>query len=241
MADRRVAVVTGSSSGIGEAIASAFAADGWQVVVNSGSSVEAGQAVAERIGGSYVQADVSKPEQAGDLVAKAVELHGRLDLLVSSAGTTVTIPHDDLEAVTPDVWERILGVNMLAPWWLAVAAMPHLQKAPEGQIINITSTSASRVEGSSIPYAVSKAGLQHMTRLLAKAFGPDVRVNAVAPGFTETPWTRDWDEVRTMVTEQVPLRRAGRPEDVAEACLAVSRGSYLTGVVVPVDGGLSLL
>ncbi len=241
MSERRVAVVTGSSSGIGEAIASAFAADGWQVVVNSATSVEAGREVAERIGGTYVQADVSDPGQASELIATAVDRHGRLDMLLSSAGTTVTIPHDDLEAVTPEVWERILSVNMLAPWWLAVAAMPHLQAAPEGQIINITSTSATRVEGSSIPYSVSKAGLQHMTRLLAKAFGPEVRVNAVAPGFTETPWTRDWDEIRAMVEERVPLRRAGRPEDVAEACLAISRGSYMTGAVVPVDGGLSLL
>lgn len=238
---RPVALVTGSSSGIGAAIATALAAEGTLVVINSSSTPGAGQALAAEIGGRYRQADVSDRAAAADLVGGVVADFGRLDILVNSAGVTAMIPHEDLDAATPEIWQRVLGVNMLAPWWLSAAAVPHLRAAAKGQIINVSSTSANRVEGSSIPYAVSKAGLEHMTRLLAKALGPEVRVNAVAPGFTDTPWTDGWDQVRRTVEESVPMRRAGTPKDVADACIALYRANYLTGVILPVDGGLSLL
>ncbi len=95
--------------------------------------------------------------------------------------------------------------------------------------------------GSSIPYSVSKAGVNHMTRMLAKALGPEVRVNAVAPGMVDTPWTDGWDEAREMVERSVAMRRAGQPADIAAACRLVARNTYMTGSIVTVDGGLSLL
>lgn len=239
--DRGVALVTGSSSGIGAAVARGFASHGYRVVVNSSRSREAGEAIAREIGGVYEQADIGEPGQAAALVERSVQSFGRLDVLVNCAATTAVIPHAEVEQVTPDVWRRILDVNVVGTWSVIVSAVPHLRATGSGQIINITSTSGSRPAGSSIPYAVSKAGLNHMTALLAKALGPEVRVNAIAPGLVDTPWTADWDEARVHVTENVALGRPGKPEDVAVACLGIANARYMTGAVVPVDGGLSLL
>jgi ketoreductase RED2 len=237
----RAALITGSSSGIGAAIARAFAAEGYAVALNSSRSREAGEVLAEELGGIYEQADVADPAEGASLVERAVERLGGLDVLVNCAGTTAVIPHDDLEQAGPKVWRRILDVNVIGTWSVITAAVPHLKRSGAGQIINITSTSGTRPAGSSIPYAVSKAALNHMTLLLAKALGPEVRVNAVAPGLVDTAWTADWHEARAFVAENVALRRPAAPEDIAIACLGVANASYMTGAVVPVDGGLSLL
>jgi ketoreductase RED2 len=237
----RVALVTGSASGIGAATARALARAGASVVVNSRSSREAGEALATELGGRYVQADVAEDTQARALVEEAAAVHGRLDVLVNNAGTTVRIPHADLEAATPEVWRRILDVNVLGAWNVTVAAVPHLRRAPGGGcVVNITSLAGVRPVGSSIPYAVSKAALNHLTLLLANVLGPEVRVNAVAPGLVDTPWTADWDAERAAVRAGAPLRRSGSPDDVAAAVLGVVASPYQTGTVVLVDGGLHL-
>lgn len=237
----KVALVTGSSSGIGEAVARAFAAEGASVVVNSSKSVEEGQRVAGDLADAiYLRADVSDETQARALVEGAVERYGRLDVLVNNAGTTVLIPHPDLEAVTTEVWRKILDTNVLGTWYTTVAAVPHLQASGEGSIVNVTSLAGVRPTGSSIPYAVSKAGLNHMTKLLAGVLGPQVRVNAVAPGLIDTPWTAEWEAVRQNVRQRAPLGRSGLPEDVAEVVLMLVRSPYVTGEVVVVDGGLQL-
>ena len=236
----KVALVTGSSSGIGAEVARVLAGQGATVVVNSSSSVEAGEAVAAEIGGSYVQADVSDEASAGRLVAETVERHGRLDVLVNNAGTTVVIPHADLDAVTAEVWHRILDVNVIGTWFVSHAAVPHLRATGDGSIVNITSVAGLRPRGSSIPYAVSKAALNHLTVLLANVLGPEVRVNAVAPGLVDTPWTEDWDAIRAAVEATAPLRRSGRPEDIAAAVLGIIQTRYATGQVLAVDGGISL-
>ncbi|MDQ1395243.1 MAG: ketoreductase, partial [Acidimicrobiaceae bacterium] len=186
----KVALVTGSASGIGEAVARTFAAEGASVLVNSVSSVETGTAVARSLPDAhYVQADVSDEAQARSLVDAAVERWGRLDILVNNAGTTTVIPHEDLDAVTDDVWHRILDVNVLGTWYVSRAAVGALRRDGGGTIINMTSLAGVRPTGSSIPYAVSKAALNHLTLLLANVLGPDIRVNAVAPGLVDTPWT----------------------------------------------------
>ncbi len=236
----RVALVTGSSSGIGAEVARRLAADGLHVVVNSRSSVEAGEAVAQEVGGSYLQADVGDPEAARALVAQVVEQHGRLDVLVNNAGTTELIPHADLAAATPEVWRRLYEVNVIAPFVLVTAAEQALRAAAPGCVVNVSSLAGVRPVGSSIPYAASKAALNHTTRLLASALGPDVRVNAVAPGLVDTPWTQDWDTVRQYVHAQAPLRRSASPGDVAEVVMGLVRSTYVTGEVVVVDGGLGL-
>jgi len=239
--DGRVALVTGSASGIGAATARMLADAGATVVVNSVRSVEAGQAVADALPrSSYVQADVADEAQAAALVDQVVGRHGRLDLLVNNAGTTQVIPHGDLEAATPDVWRRIFDVNVIGTWQVTVAAVPHLRASGHGQVVNVSSLAGERPTGSSIPYACSKAALSHMTRLLANTLGPDLRVNAVAPGLVDTPWTADWDTVRAFVSSQAPLGRSATPEDVAEVILGLVRARYVTGEVVLVDGGLHL-
>jgi ketoreductase RED2 len=237
----RVALVTGSSSGIGAAVAARFAEFGASVVVNSATSVAAGQQVAGDLPDAiYVQADVADPTQAQLLVDATVGHYGRLDIVVNNAGTTAVIPHDDLDAATPEVWEKILRVNVIGPWNVVRAAAPHLRASGDGVILNMTSLAGVRAVGSSIPYAVSKAALNHLTVLLANVLGPEVRVHAVAPGLIDTPWTEGWDEVRAAVQERAPLQRSGTPDDVADACVGLISARYATGQVLVVDGGVWL-
>jgi ketoreductase RED2 len=236
----QVVVVTGSSSGIGAATAHAFADVGASVLVNSARSVAEGEAVAASLPDAlYVQGDITDPGVPERLVAAALDRWGRLDTLVNNAGTTALIPHHDLEAASVDVWRRIFEVNVFGTWAMSVAAMPALRDA-RGSIVNVASVAGVRPTGSSVPYAASKAALNHMTVLLAKVVGPEVRVNAVAPGLVDTPWTEDWDVVREVVRQVAPLKRSGQPEDVAEVILALARAAYVTGQVVVVDGGLSI-
>jgi len=237
----QVALVTGSSSGIGAACARELAAAGMRVVVNSSSSVAAGSALAHELPEAiYVQADIADSGQARSLVDQAAERWGRLDLVVNNAGTTVRIDHADIDAVTDETWARILGVNVVGTWSVIRAAVPALRATGGGSIINVTSLAGVRPTGSSIPYAVSKAALNHMTSLLAAALGPEIRVNAVAPGLVDTPWTAEWDDVRGLVQAMAPLRRSGKPVEVAETVLALARAEYITGEIVVVDGGLQL-
>jgi ketoreductase RED2 len=234
-------LVTGSSSGIGAATARRFAELGASVVINSSTSAEAGRSLAAELpGASYVRADISRLEQAQRLVDEVIDRCGRLDVLVNNAGTTQVIPHGDLDAATPAVWRRIFDVNVIGTWQVTVAAAAHLQASGRGQIVNISSVAGERPTGSSIPYACSKAAVSHMTRLLANALGPAVRVNAVAPGLVDTPWTADWGPVREFVNAQAPLQRTACPDDVAEIVVGLARSSYVTGEVVIVDGGLHL-
>jgi ketoreductase RED2 len=241
----KVVVVTGSSSGIGEATARAFAAEGATVVVNSSTSVEAGQAVTDDLIGqgataTYVQADVSDDPARRHLIDTVVGHHGRLDVLVNNAGVTQVIPHHDLEAVTEDIFRRILDVNLIGTFELTKLAMPHLQATGDGAVVNVTSVAGVRPTGSSVPYAVSKAALNHLTVLLANVSGPAVRVNAVAPGLIRTPWTADWGPLHDLMAERAPLGRSGEPDDIAGAVVDVAANRYLTGQVLVVDGGLSL-
>jgi ketoreductase RED2 len=238
--DGHAVVVTGSSSGIGAATARAFAALGASVLVNSARSVDDGEAVAASLPDAlYVQGDITEAGVPERLVAAALERWGRLDTLVNNAGTTAVIPHHDLQAASIDVWRRIFEVNVFGTWAMSVAAMPALREA-RGAIVNVASVAGVRPTGSSVPYAASKAALNHMTVLLAKVVGPEVRVNAVAPGLVDTPWTADWDVVREVVRQVAPLRRSGEPDDVAEIVVALARAAYVTGQVVVVDGGLSI-
>ncbi len=238
----RVVLVTGSSSGIGEAIAQRFSALGASVVVNSASSVEAGERVAAALPGeaAYVRADISDPDQARGLIDATVERFGRLDVLVNNAGWTTVVPHDDLDALTDEIFRKTFEVNVFGTWWLTKAAIPHLRNVDDGNIVNITSIAGVRPVGSSIAYSMTKAALNQMTQLLAKSYGP-IRVNAVAPGLVATPWTSDWDAMHATVASRAPVPRSATPDDVAEATLAFVRNRYTSGDIMVVDGGLTLV
>lgn len=237
----KVAIVTGSSSGIGEAIVRRLASLGASVVVNSATSVEAGERITANLGSNavYVQADISDKVAGEHLIARTIKRFGKLDILINNAGWTTPVPHHDLEALTDDIFARTFNVNVTGTWMLTKAAMPYLKQSDDGNVVNITSIAGIRPVGSSIAYAMTKAALNHMTLLLAKSCGP-VRVNAVAPGLVETPWTKDWQAQHDGVKVMAPLKRSAIPDDCVEATLGLLRTRYATGQIFVVDGGLTL-
>ncbi len=237
----KVSLITGSSSGIGAECARALAAAGARVVVNSSSSIAAGEAVASELPGGafYIQGDISDPSQCRNLVGSVVERCGRLDVLVNNAGWTTRVPHTDLEALTDEILLKTFEVNVHGTWWMSKAAMPALTES-EGCIVNITSIAGLRPVGSSVAYGMAKAALNMLTIDLAKHFGP-VRVNAVAPGLVATPWTSDWDDSHAAIAALVPAKRSATPEDCARAVMACVTNTYMTGAIVKVDGGTTLV
>jgi ketoreductase RED2 len=240
--DGQVAIVTGSSSGIGEATARRLSGLGANVVVNSSSSIEAGTAVADSLPTEslYVRADISDHSQCDELITTTVERFGQLDVLVNNAGWTTRVPHGDLEALTDEIFRRTFEVNVFGTWWLTKAAMPHLRQSANANVVTITSIAGLRPIGSSIAYAMSKAALNHLTLLLAKSCAP-VRVNAVAPGLVATPWTSQWEDQHASIAATAPLHRSATPDDCAEAVIGLIRSTYVTGHVVVVDGGTTLV
>ena len=241
----RVALITGSTSGIGAATARRLARDGYKVALHSRSSAEVGKRMADELAGaSYHQADLADEQATRELVAAVLKHHGRLDVLVNNAGQSVRISHTDLKAATPAVWRRMLDVNLIAPFVLVTEAEPALRKSAEGGrpacIVNIGTHAGVRPKGASIPYATAKAGLHHVTRLLALALGPAIRVNCVAPGLVETPMGANWPEATELWNTRSAMRRPAKPEDIADLVAALVANDYVTGEIVIADGGLNL-
>jgi len=241
----RVALVTGSTSGIGAAIARRLAHDGYTVALHSRSSAEVGRAMAKELRkASYHQADLGDETATRGLVASVLEAHGRVDVLVNNAGLSIRIPHTDLKAATPALWRQMLDVNLIAPFMLVAEAETALrQSASSGRsasIVNIGTHAGSRPKGSSIPYAASKAALHHVTKLLALSLGPEIRVNAVAPGLVETPMTASWPDMLETWKTRSPMKRPAKPEDIADLVAALCANDYVTGEIVIADGGLNL-
>jgi len=238
----KVAIVTGSSSGIGEEIARRLSELGATVVVNSANSVDAGKQVAKSLTTEslYIQADISDQVSGQKLIDMTISKFGKLDILINNAGWTTLVAHHDLDSLNDEIFKKTFDVNVFGTWWLTKAAMPHLKKSTDGNVVNITSIAGVRPVGSSIAYAMTKAALNHMTILLAKSCGP-VRVNAVAPGLVETPWTRDWQAQHDNVSRVAPLKRSATPQDCGEATIALIRNKYATGQIFVVDGGLTLV
>jgi len=245
-ADRPVALVTGSTSGIGAAVARRLSQDGYAVVLHSRASADAGKALAAELGNAiYIQADLGDDSQRGRLIAEAVAAWGRLDVLVNNAGISRVIPHGDLAAATPEVWHELYDVNVVAPFRLITEAQDALRAAASrgrpASVVNISSHAGIRPKGASIPYAATKAALNHVTKLLAVTLAPDIRVNAVAPGLVDTPLTADWTDAQRLWKERAPMRRAASPADIAQAVALLVASDYLTGEVLLSDGGLNLV
>lgn len=243
----KVAIVTGSSMGIGKAIAEHLVREGATVIIHSGRSVEAGESTAKELGMQYIQADVQQQDDCIRLIEETVSRFGRLDILVNNAGVNKLIPHGDLEAVDEEWMRRVFEINVFGQFWLCKAAMPYLKQSEDGNIINVTSAAGVRPGGSSIPYAMTKAAVNHMTMLLAKSHGP-VRVNAIAPGLIETRITTKsdtnpafWDKLSTDISEAIPLGRLGQPDDLGPLVIGICNSRYMTGQVIVVDGGKMLV
>jgi 3-oxoacyl-[acyl-carrier protein] reductase len=242
---RKVALVTGSATGIGRAVAIRFAKEGLAVAVNySRSETEARETLDEvqKLGvpALLCKANVADEYAVNAMVQRCAQELGGLNVLVNNAGTTRFIEHTNLDAVTTDVWDEILGVNLKGTFFCSRAALPHLQKNG-GSIVNITSVAGLQGNGSSIPYAASKAAVNCMTKSLARAFGPTVRVNAVAPGPVLTRWLADHLDRVAQLLSTTPMGRAAIPEDIADAAYFLALGTNLiTGQVVVVDGGRTM-
>ena len=220
------------------------------VVVNYSRSVDDATATVAELAALGVEAlpvkaDVSREDEVKAMVDQAAGHFGRLDVLVNNAGTTRFIPFPDLDAVTDEVWQHILGVNLMGTWYTARAAAPHLREN-RGCIINIASIAALRASGSSLPYGVSKAAINQLTRALAIALAPDVRVNAVNPGLVSSRWFRQpFGEEAAAAQEaawskRTPLQAVATPEHVAQAVMGFVRSDLVTGQHLVVDGGLNL-
>lgn len=242
----KAALITGGGSGIGLAATEMFARCGATVAANVLPGDAEAAARIERLAGEGLAvfpapADIAIPAEVERLVGAVVGRMGKLDYLLNNAGITNTrepIDFADLAAMTGEFWDRILAVNLVAPFNCARAAAPAL-KASRGAIVNTASLAGLGIRGSSIAYAASKAALINLTRSLAKALAPDVRVNAVAPALVETPITATWPAARIQGSvSRTLLARTSRPEEVAEAMLYLSAGaSYMTGQTIVLDGG----
>jgi 3-oxoacyl-[acyl-carrier protein] reductase len=243
-----VAIVTGGGTGIGRAVAESLARAGaGAVVVNYSRSEEDAVATAAALGelgceGVPRRASVADDAAVREMVDETVARFGRLDVLVNNAGTTRFIPMTDLDAVTADVWDEILSVNLMGPFSCSRAAAPALRRA-RGAIVNVASIAGTRASGSSLPYGVSKAALLQLTRNLAVALAPEVRVNAVVPGLVSTRWfrVRFGDEAAASQEERLaaatPLGAVATPEHVAQAVMGFLGSDLVTGESVIVDGG----
>jgi 3-oxoacyl-[acyl-carrier protein] reductase len=237
----RVAIVTGGATGLGRAIALALADAGSCVVITYINAVDAARATTRdldsRSGGLAIRSDVSDWEAASGVVATAEDLFGAVSILVNNAGITKYIPAADLESVSRADWQRIQDVNVGGAFGMVRAVGPRMRQAGLGSILNVASTSAFTHDGSSVPYIVSKGALVSLTHVLARALAPDIRVNAVAPGWMNTPWLERYlpEDQRREIE-----RSAIRPvdvEQVAVAAVGLIAADGVTGQILSVDNG----
>jgi 3-oxoacyl-[acyl-carrier protein] reductase len=240
----KVALVTGGASGIGLATALRLAGAGATVAINHLESDPRGVHEAASHGLVSAPGDVSSAAGCAAMVARALDALGRLDYLVNNAGTPATpepIPPENLDAMTEEFWHAILQTNLMGPFRCSKAAAPAL-RAAKGAVVNTASVAGLTFMGSSVAYGASKAGLINLTQNLARALAPDVRVNAVAPGAVDSPWSEAWgNERKARSAERALLKRRCTPDDIAEVIVFLLTGARMvTGQTVVVDGGLML-
>jgi len=244
----KAAVVTGGSRGVGRATALALAERGCSVLLSSSSSKEAAEEVAGLVEAKGVKAVAFQGDVADDAACRkmmdtANDAFGRLDVLVNNAGTTEFVAHGDLEGATDEIWDRILAVNLKGPFQCIRAAEKYLRAAGTAHVVNIASVAGVAGTGSSVPYCASKGALINLGTTMARALGPEIRVNTVSPGFIEGEWLKTgmgekYEIVKAGMEKKAVLNAVSKPEDVAAAILAFITGSDLvTGQNVVCDGG----
>lgn len=239
-----VAIVTGCTGGLGQRICRAFAEQGTQVAGIYVQSKEQAETFAKEwshLGPRCiaVQADLTKQEQIARMVDRVMETYGQIDILINDAAYNQVVPFKDLDGLTMEIWDYILLLNLTSPFMCAKAVAPIMLRQKRGRIVNVASAAAFVPRGSSIAYAVSKAGLIHLTRCLAVALGPDVAVNAVAPGtMTGTRMAAKWGPGHVeRVVKDLALQRSVDRDDVARQIVEFCRSDSTTGQALILDSG----
>ncbi len=244
-----VALITGAATGIGRAAAVALAEAGYDVVINysrSGQAARETAALAQAKGAKTLlfQCDVSDDPSVRKMLAAVEQEFGRLDALVNNAGTTSNVKPSDFEAMTAEEWDRVFAVNVRGMFQVTRAATP-LLKAARGSVVNTASIVGLRPGPQPLPYAASKAAVVSLTKLLALNLAPDVRVNAVAPGWMEGDWMKRmletrYDDLMARRAKSTPLRRCATSEDVAEVIVnLITSNRFVNGEIIVIDGGYS--
>jgi 3-oxoacyl-[acyl-carrier protein] reductase len=250
---RRVAIVTGSSRGVGAATARLLAEKGWNVVVNYSKSEQGAKEVqkaCEALNAETLlcRADVSEDDDCRRMVEEAITKWGRIDALVNNAATTKFCSHRKLDGLAKEDFLRIYSTNLVGPYQMIRAVAPHMKKIGKGAIVNIASTAGVNGMGSSIAYCTSKAALINMTLSLARVLGPEIRVNAVCPGFIQGEWLRQgmgaerYERLKSDLEENLPLRITATPEMIARTVLYFIEDAVLvTGEMLMLNGGQHLM
>lgn len=248
--DRPAALVTGAASGIGSAAAKALAAAGYDVAINYSRSEGPARDTAAACEASGVKAITHQCDVADDagvkaMVAAVEDAFGRCDVLINNAGITSNAPFKDLDAIDLDEWDRVMNVNVRGIVQVTRAVLPLLRAAPAGSIVNTASIVGLRPGPQPLAYSTSKAAVVSLTKTLALALGPDIRVNAVAPGWMEGDWMvrmlgDNYDRLMERRAKMTPLKRCVTAEDVAETMLSlVQSNRFVTGEIVVIDGGFA--
>lgn len=244
----KVAIVTGSATGIGAAIAETLARVGAHIVINYTKSEAEARGTADRAWQAeprLVKGDVAKDEDCRRIAETALDAWGRIDILVNNAGTTKFAAHHDLDALNKEDFARIYAVNTVGPFQMIRACLDAL-RANEGAVVNVSSVAGIAGVGSSVAYAASKGALNTMTLSLARALAPEIRVNAVCPGYVATRWFSErfgperFEQINSEQKAATPLKRIGEPQDIANAVLFLTTARHIRGELLVVDGGLHL-
>ena len=248
MNKRKVVIVTGSATGVGAAAVQKFAKQGWNVVINYSKSVLEAEETAQicqkaGIETLLVKANVAEDSACRELVAKTIEKWGRVDALINNAGTTRFCSFSDLKGLTKQDFLDTYEVNVVGAYQMTRACVPYLEKAEDGVVVNTSSISAISGVGSSIAYAASKGALSTLTKSLAHALAPGIRVNAICPGFIQGRWTKNflgdnYDVTRKIIEKTTLLHRTAVPEDIADVILfLVLNARMISGEIITIDGG----
>jgi len=249
-AGKKAALVTGGSSGIGKSAVLALARAGHDVAINYSSSAAAARATAaeaEALGARALplQCDVSDETGVRAMMRSIDEAFGRLDVLINNAGTTAPWKPKDLESLSLDDWDRVFNVNVRGLFQVTRAALPLLRKGEHPCIINTASIVGLRPGPQPLPYAASKAAVVNMTKTLAWNLGPEIRVNAVAPGWMEGDWMErmlkdKYEDLMAKRAKATPLKRCVTADDVAESMMSLVNGNrFVTGEIIVIDGGFT--
>jgi 3-oxoacyl-[acyl-carrier protein] reductase len=249
-ASRKAALVTGAASGIGRSAVLALARAGYDTAINYSRSDDAARQVAaeaEALGARTLlcKCDVAEDAAVRTMLRQVDEKFGRLDALINNAGTTSTVKPKDFESMTVEEWDRVFAVNVRGLFQVTRAALPLLRKSPNAAIVNTASIVGLRPGPQPLPYAASKAAVINLTKTLALNLAPDIRVNAVAPGWMEGDWMMRmlgdrYEDLMARRAKQTPLKRCVTADDVAETMLSLIEGNrFVTGEVIVIDGGFT--